>query len=61
MSAEQWLKRVKIEIVKRAALGQCPIIGCSRKWATRWGIYGHLITHHKKNELVDTLLEVLGV
>jgi len=39
----------------------CPIKRCQNTWRTRSGLFSHLYLKHGKAEVVEALLEALGL
>jgi len=51
----------KEQIIAKVAKGECPIEDCGHSFESRDSLEQHLYFQHRKNEVIEALLILLGL
>jgi len=48
-------------MIVKVAKGDCPIEDCGHSFECKDGLRGHLYNEHRKNDIIEALLTLLGL
>jgi len=65
MRVQAWEDRAKRftkeYMIVKVAKGDCPIEDCGHSFECKDGLRGHLYNEHRKNDIIEALLTLLGL